>query len=103
MHNTWMYRGIIECTEQRLCDQNKQILDKKLLTEAEIQAAQKLAEKDEIKTPTSGIDADNPPDEEQPDEQLPPEATVMPMHELDNNQILNQLSHQMKHPLNAYS
>ena len=36
MHQQWKDRGNIECTEQRLCDQKKQIEDKTLLTPAEI-------------------------------------------------------------------
>ena len=38
MHETWQSRVNFECTEQRLCDQKKQIIDKALLTEAEIQS-----------------------------------------------------------------
>ena len=37
MHQQWKDRGNIECTEQRLCDQKKQIEDKTLLTPAEIE------------------------------------------------------------------
>ena len=34
MYETWQSRVNFECTEQRLCDQRKQIIDKALLTEA---------------------------------------------------------------------
>ena len=37
MHQQWKDRGNIKCTEQRLCDQKKQIEDKTLLTPAEIE------------------------------------------------------------------
>ena len=37
MHQQWKDRGNIECTEQQLCDQKKQIEDKTLLTPAEIE------------------------------------------------------------------
>ena len=36
--------GNFECTEQRLCDQRKQKIDKVLLTEAEIQSIRQVAE-----------------------------------------------------------
>ena len=38
MHGTWQSRVNFECTEQRLCGQKKQIIDKVLLTEVEIQS-----------------------------------------------------------------
>ena len=34
MHQQWKDRGNIECTEQQLCGQKKQIKDKTLLTPA---------------------------------------------------------------------
>ena len=37
MHQQWKDRGNIKCTEQRLCDQKKQIEDKTLLTPPEIE------------------------------------------------------------------
>ena len=37
MHQQWKDRGNIECTEQQLCDQKKQIEDKTLLIPAEIE------------------------------------------------------------------
>ena len=36
MHETWQSGVNFECTEQRLCDQKKQVIDKALHTEAEI-------------------------------------------------------------------
>ena len=38
MYETWQSRVNFECTDQRLCDQKKQIIDKALLIEAEIQS-----------------------------------------------------------------
>ena len=37
MHHKWKDRGNIECTEQQLCDQKKQVEYKTLLTPAEIE------------------------------------------------------------------
>ena len=37
MHQQWKDRGNIECTEQRLCDPQKEIEDKTLLAPAEIE------------------------------------------------------------------
>ena len=42
MHQQWKDRGNIECTEQRLCDQKKQIEDKTLLTPAEIEEVKQV-------------------------------------------------------------
>ena len=41
MHQQWKDRGNIKCTEQRLCNQKKQIEDKTLLTPEEIEEVKK--------------------------------------------------------------
>ena len=46
MHQQWKDRGNIECTEQRLCDQKKQIEDKTLLTPAEIEEVKQQVKND---------------------------------------------------------
>ena len=61
MLGKWKNRGNFECTEKRICYEEKQIIDKKLFAEAKIQVAKKLAEKDEIETLTPETDVDNPP------------------------------------------
>ena len=45
VHQQWKDRGNIECTEQRLCDQKKQIEDKTLLTPAEIEEVKQQVKK----------------------------------------------------------
>ena len=42
MHQQWKDRGNIECTEQWLCDQNRQIEDKTLLTPAETEEVKQV-------------------------------------------------------------
>ena len=46
MHQQWKDRGNIECTEQQLCDQKKQIEDKTLLTPAEIEEVNQKVKSD---------------------------------------------------------
>ena len=46
MHQQWKDRGNIECTEQQLCDQKKQIKDKTLLTPAEIEEVKQQVKSD---------------------------------------------------------
>ena len=46
MHQQWKDKGNIECTEQRLCDQKKQIEDKTLLTPAEIEEVKQQVKND---------------------------------------------------------
>ena len=46
MHQQWRDRGNIKCTEQRLCDQKKQIEDKTLLTPAEIEEVKQQVKSD---------------------------------------------------------
>ena len=46
MHQQWKDRGNIKCTEQRQCDQKKQIEDKTLLTPAEIEEAKQQVRRD---------------------------------------------------------
>ena len=46
MHQQWKDRGNIECTEQRLCDQKKQIEDKTLLSPAEIEEVKQQVKND---------------------------------------------------------
>ena len=46
MHQQWKDRGNIECTEQQLCDQKKQIEDKTLLTPAEIEEVKQQVKSD---------------------------------------------------------
>ena len=46
MHQQWKDRGNIECTEQRLCDQKKQIEDKTLLTPTEIEEVKQQVKND---------------------------------------------------------
>ena len=46
MHQQWKDRGNIECTEQRLCDQRKQIEDKTLLTPVEIEEVKQQVKSD---------------------------------------------------------
>ena len=48
MHQQWKDRGNIECTEQRLCDQKKQIEDKTLLTPAEIEEVKQQVKSDKF-------------------------------------------------------
>ena len=60
MHQQWKDRGNIECTEQRLCDQKKQIEDKTLLTPAAIEEV-----KQQVKNDTFQEEDDQQPAEEQ--------------------------------------
>ena len=46
MHQQWEDRGNIECTEQQLCDQKKQIEDKILLTPPEIEEVKQQVKSD---------------------------------------------------------
>ena len=46
VHQQWKDRGNIECTEQRPCDQKKQIEDKTLLTPAEIEEVKQQVKND---------------------------------------------------------
>ena len=46
MHQQWKDRGNIECTEQQLCDQKKQIEEKTLLTPAEIEEVKQQVKSD---------------------------------------------------------
>ena len=46
MHQQWKDRGNIECTEQRPCDQKKQIEDKTLLTPVEIEEVKQQVKSD---------------------------------------------------------
>ena len=46
MHQQWKDRGNIKCTEQRLCDQRKQIEDKTLLTPVEIEEVKQQVKSD---------------------------------------------------------
>ena len=46
MHQKWKDRGHIECTEQQLCDQKKQIEDKTLLTPTEIEEVKQQVKSD---------------------------------------------------------
>ena len=46
MHQQWKDRGNVECTEQLLCDQKKQIEDKTLLTPAEIEEVKQQVKSD---------------------------------------------------------
>ena len=46
MYQQWKDRGNIECTEQRLCDQKKQIEDKTQLTPAEIEEVKQQVKND---------------------------------------------------------
>ena len=48
MHQLWQHRGNFECTEQRLCDQKKQIEDKTLLTPAELEEVKAQVEEENI-------------------------------------------------------
>ena len=48
MHQLWQQRGNFECTEQRLCDQRKQIEDKTLLTSAELEEVKAQVEEENI-------------------------------------------------------
>ena len=48
MHQLWQQRGNFECTEQRLCDQKKQIEDKTLLTPAELEEVKAQVEEENI-------------------------------------------------------
>ena len=49
MHQQWKDRGNIECTEQQLCDQKKQIEDKTLLTPAKIEEVKQQVKSDTFK------------------------------------------------------
>ena len=60
MHQQWKDRGNIECTEQQLCDQKKQIKDKTLLTPAEIEEV-----KQQVKSDTLQEEDDQKAEEEQ--------------------------------------
>ena len=60
MLQQWKDRGNIECTEQQLCDQKKQIEDKTLLTPAEIEEV-----KQQIKSDTSQEEDHQQAEEEQ--------------------------------------
>ena len=60
MHQQWKDRGNIECTEQRLCDQKKQIEDKTILTPAEIEEV-----KQQVKNDTFQEEDDQQSEEEQ--------------------------------------
>ena len=60
MHQQWKDRGNIKCTEQRLCDQKKQIEDKTLLTPAEIEGV-----KQQVKSDTFQEEDDQQAEEEQ--------------------------------------
>ena len=46
MYQQWKDRGKIECTEQQLCDQKKQIEDKNLPTPAEIDKVKQVNSED---------------------------------------------------------
>ena len=60
MHQQWRDKGNIECIEQQLCDQKKQIEDKTLLTPAEIEEV-----KQQIKSDTFQEEDDQQSEEEQ--------------------------------------
>ena len=62
MHQLWIERQNFECTEQQLCDQKKQIIDKNLLTAVEI---------DEVKQ-----EVDNKTRQEHHDQEIPPEPDI---------------------------
>ena len=49
MHQQWKDRGNIECTEQQLCNQKKQIKDKTLLTPAEVEEVKQQVKSDNFK------------------------------------------------------
>ena len=42
IHQLWIERENFECTEQQLCDQKKQIIDKNLLTVIEMKLSRKI-------------------------------------------------------------
>ena len=48
VHQLWQQRGNFECTEQRLCDQKKQIEDQTLLTSAELEEVKAQMEEENI-------------------------------------------------------
>ena len=48
MHQLWQQRGNFECTEQQLCDQEKQIEDRTLLTAAELEEVKAQVEEENI-------------------------------------------------------
>ena len=65
MHQQWKDRGNIECTEQQLCDQKKQIEDKTLLTPAEIEEVKQQVKNDTFQ------EEDDQQSEEENRQQLP--------------------------------
>ena len=67
MHQLWIERQNFECTEQRLCDQKKQIIDKNLLTTVEI---------DEVKQEVDNKTRQEYHDQETEEEQIPPDADI---------------------------
>ena len=62
MHQLWIERQNFECTEQRLCDQKKQIIDKNLLTTVQI---------DEVKQEVDNKTRQEHHDQETEEEQIP--------------------------------
>ena len=50
MYETWQSRVNFECTEQRICDQKRQIIDKALLTEAEPQSVRQQVDENQSLT-----------------------------------------------------
>ena len=48
MHQLWQQMGNFECTEQRLCDQKKQIEYKTLLTSAELEEVKAQVEEENL-------------------------------------------------------
>ena len=67
MHQLWIERQNFECTEQRLCDQKKQIIDKNLLTTVEI---------DEVKQEVDNKTRQEYHDQETEEEQIPPDPGI---------------------------
>ena len=70
MHQLWRERDNFECTEQRLCDQKKQIADKNLLTPAEIDEVKQLVGKD------TREEHDQQPDLDPEEQQIPTDADI---------------------------
>ena len=62
MHKQWKDRGNIECTEQRLCDQKKQIENKTLLTNT---CREKEEVKQQVKNDTFQEEDDQQSEEEE--------------------------------------
>ena len=103
IYQQWKDRGNIECTEQRLCDQKKQIEDKTLLTPAEIKEVKQQVKSDnfqekdgqqseeEQQAVTTILDPVEPEVNPEPEHPIPPTYHETPDNDDDYDYDYDQL------------